>query len=50
MYSVKSAYRVCVDIRIDRSEWKIDGEWNKHCKNIWLLIIQNLIVKIFRNV
>ncbi|PNY14146.1 ribonuclease H, partial [Trifolium pratense] len=29
MHSVKSAYRVCVDIMIDRSEWRINGEWNK---------------------
>jgi hypothetical protein len=29
MYWVKSAYRVCVDIMIDRNEWKVDGGWNK---------------------
>ncbi|PNX94699.1 pentatricopeptide repeat-containing protein [Trifolium pratense] len=28
-YSVKSAYRVCVDVLINRDEWKVEGDWNK---------------------
>jgi hypothetical protein len=35
IYLVKSAYRVCVDVMIDRSAWKVDGDWNK----IWALPI-----------
>ncbi|CAJ2639191.1 unnamed protein product [Trifolium pratense] len=35
MYSGKSVYRVCVDIMIDRNEWKTDGKWNK----LWALAI-----------
>jgi len=29
LYSVKSVYRVCVDIIINIDEWKVEGDWNK---------------------
>ncbi|XP_045802928.1 uncharacterized protein LOC123896601 [Trifolium pratense] len=29
LYSVKSAYRVCVDVLINRDERKVEGDWNK---------------------
>jgi hypothetical protein len=35
LYSVKSAYRVCVDIIIYRDEWKVEGDWKK----LWSLPI-----------
>ncbi|KEH30222.1 hypothetical protein MTR_4g065063 [Medicago truncatula] len=35
VYSVKSAYRVCVDVLINRDEWKVEGDWNK----LWSLPI-----------
>ena len=35
VYLVKSAYRVCVDVLINRDEWKVDGDWNK----LWSLPI-----------
>jgi hypothetical protein len=26
LYSVKSAYRVCVDVLINRDDWKVEGD------------------------
>ncbi|KEH20106.1 hypothetical protein MTR_8g068370 [Medicago truncatula] len=28
LYSVKSAYRVCVDVLINQDKWKVEGDWN----------------------
>ncbi|KAK2407645.1 Ribonuclease H superfamily protein [Trifolium repens] len=35
LYTVKSAYRVCVDVILDREDWKVEGDWNK----LWALPI-----------
>jgi hypothetical protein len=32
-YTVKSAYRVCVDMLLDREDWKVEGDWNQ----LWAL-------------
>jgi len=29
VYSVENAYHVCVDVLINRDEWKLGGDWNK---------------------
>jgi ribonuclease HI len=35
IYSVKSAYRVCVDVMINRDDWKVEGDWQQ----LWTLPI-----------
>lgn len=35
IYLVKSAYQVCVDMLINRDDWKVEGDWNK----LWSLLI-----------
>jgi hypothetical protein len=35
LYSVKSAYRVCVDVLTNRDAWKVAGYWNR----LWALPI-----------
>jgi hypothetical protein len=35
LFSIKSVYRACVDVLINREEWWVQGEWNK----LWTLLI-----------